>query len=680
MRRVFLLLAMMTISVMAQDRRPPVPTSNAAADRPTMGILDAHFIGQKDDPVLRDLFTTAVRGRVVKLVSDSVDVIEGSKLDRLIQVNASSCSNASCLAQFAKKAGLDYLLETKLTFHKGKWTASLKLACAKDESVRDEETQTFANEDAAQAGISTLAEAVVKNLVKSVSEGQEGRELNISSHQLEAVPDEVGTIVTFSFKDGAGDVSVSGAGKCKGDVDCPLELSKGRHTVTMRREGYRDSVFAITVPKGENHYVVALRVKTGILTLRSQDESGKAIHAEIWVDGVQRGATPKSLVLPLIAREIVLKADGYDDVVVAERPAGEGAKASAKVILKPANQLRDSRDGQSYPIVTIGAQTWMAKNLNYLTGASSCAKDDEDCQKYGRLYDWYTAQKACPDGWHLPNDQEWAQLESFASPNPGQKLKAAAWNGNDAYGFNAVPTIGGDFAFFWSSSENDAVYGWNRALYIGHSDFRHIDDKKSAMYSARCLKGLEKKERPKQKTKASKPQTKGHFTDHRDGKSYRTVHIGKQTWMAENLNYGTSNSWCYDNDVANCQKYGRLYDWQTAKTACPDGWHLPNEQEWVVLANFLGKDSAGDKLKSSTDWNSKDPVGFDAIPGGIYIPGGKKPFVWIGESANFWSATERETDPKSARYRSIDRYRFISDDNFAYVSKTEGFSVRCVSP
>ena len=156
-----------------------------AQDRPSMGILDARFIGQKDDPVLRDLFTTSVRGRVVKLLSDTVDVIEGSKLDRLIQVNAASCSNASCLAQFAKKAGLDYLLETKLTIHKGKWTASLKLACAKDESVRDEEMQTFANEDATQAGLPALAEAAVKSLVKKTSTATEVEKRSLLRPQRE---------------------------------------------------------------------------------------------------------------------------------------------------------------------------------------------------------------------------------------------------------------------------------------------------------------------------------------------------------------------------------------------------------------------------------------------------------------------------------------------------------------
>jgi uncharacterized protein (TIGR02145 family) len=108
------------------------------------------------------------------------------------------------------------------------------------------------------------------------------------------------------------------------------------------------------------------------------------------------------------------------------------------------------------------------------------------------------------------------------------------------------------------------------------------------------------------KDKPSNPDTTGQttFTDPRDGQTYNIVQIGNQTWFAENLNYATGNSWCYDNNDSNCNIYGRLYDWQTALTACPSGWHLPSDAEWTVLTDYLGGDTvAGLKMKNTTGWN-----------------------------------------------------------------------------
>jgi len=126
-------------------------------------------------------------------------------------------------------------------------------------------------------------------------------------------------------------------------------------------------------------------------------------------------------------------------------------------------------------------------------------------------------------------------------------------------------------------------------------------------------------------TTASEPQAAkavvANFTDTRDGKTYKTVKIGNQTWMAENLNIEIGKFKCYANDPANCLKYGRLYEWGTAKKACPSGWHLPSREEWQTLVNFVGgENTGGTKLKATSGWdkngNGTDNYGFSALPGG----------------------------------------------------------------
>ncbi len=173
------------------------------------------------------------------------------------------------------------------------------------------------------------------------------------------------------------------------------------------------------------------------------------------------------------------------------------------------------------------------------------------------------------------------------------------------------------------------------------------------------------------------PETKS-FTDPRDGQVYKIVTIGTQTWMSENLNYATGVSWCYDDNSANCDKYGRLYDWQTAKSACPIGWHLPTDGEWTVLTNFLGgRKYAGGKMKSTTGWSAPNTgatnqSGFTALPGGDrnYFGG----FTDIGLNGYWWSATDYATDFAWYRYLNggfEDVYRVSSNKVF-------GLSVRCL--
>jgi uncharacterized protein (TIGR02145 family) len=167
----------------------------------------------------------------------------------------------------------------------------------------------------------------------------------------------------------------------------------------------------------------------------------------------------------------------------------------------------------------------------------------------------------------------------------------------------------------------------------------------------------------------------GTFTDYRNGRTYQTVLIGGQRWMAENLNYntGATNSWCYDNDDSNCDVYGRLYTWDAATDACPVGWHLPTNQEWNTLVNYVGGFStAGTKLKTS-DWGGTNDYGFSALPGGYRRSDGS--FYDIGSWGRWWTFTENYASNAYYRYMSADdTYVGEGDDRI----KDDSFSVRCV--
>jgi uncharacterized protein (TIGR02145 family) len=148
--------------------------------------------------------------------------------------------------------------------------------------------------------------------------------------------------------------------------------------------------------------------------------------------------------------------------------------------------------------------------------------------------------------------------------------------------------------------------------------------------------------------------------------------------MAENLNYEASGSKCYDNNSANGQKYGRLYNWETAKRACPSGWHLPSDAEWQELVDFCGgKEIAGTKLKSTSGWNSNgngtDEFGFSALPGGNGISNGD--FSSVGWGGLWWSATEGSAS--DAYYRGMG-YCHATVNRSDYGGKAFLFSVRCV--
>jgi uncharacterized protein (TIGR02145 family) len=182
--------------------------------------------------------------------------------------------------------------------------------------------------------------------------------------------------------------------------------------------------------------------------------------------------------------------------------AGDGAKSTET---GDGAKFTDSRDGKTYKTVKIGTAVWMAENLNFAAEGSECYENNAgNCEKYGRLYDWATALKACPAGFHLPTNDEWTALVNYAGgeDKAGKKLKSAAgWNengnGTNDFGFSALPggyggPVGnfygaGDYGYWWSATEDDADGARYRFMYYDNEDVNWGSDNKASLISVRCV-------------------------------------------------------------------------------------------------------------------------------------------------------------------------------------------------
>jgi uncharacterized protein (TIGR02145 family) len=175
-------------------------------------------------------------------------------------------------------------------------------------------------------------------------------------------------------------------------------------------------------------------------------------------------------------------------------------------------------------------------------------------------------------------------------------------------------------------------------------------------------------------------QLKGTLTDARDGKTYKTKQYGNQWWMTQNLAFkADSGCWAYNDDEETAASYGYLYDFETARTVCPEGWHLPSEVEWLELIDYLGgADKAGGKMKRSGTklWrspniNATNSSGFSAMPGGSRYGAG---YTDMHELGLFWTSTLKY-DTFAVFWYLDHNSGMIKDDTYAV---WHGLSVRCV--
>lgn len=311
--------------------------------------------------------------------------------------------------------------------------------------------------------------------------------------------------------------------------------------------------------------------------------------------------------------------------------------------------LEDSRDGQVYKTVKIGNQVWMAENLNFASKFSFCLKA-EGCKGVGRLYakdvvyDTLTepcmtpdeckavmpVQGVCPDGWHVSTNSDWDNLfESIGREIASRLLmREGSWEDDmwvdtlidyrDAFGLDLFPTpsprLIGHVGGFLHAEYPDEVgpyksddFGYS-TLYLGMhgtsgGDFvysialgvnvRCVQNEAGAIGTVSHMEPVSGELYDLDVFNPNIPY--GELVDSRDGKVYKTVVIGKQTWMAQNLNFDTGDtlSKCFDDSEKFCDKFGRLYYEEAALRTdiCPLGWRLPSHYEILELVNTTSRDS-----------------------------------------------------------------------------------------
>lgn len=414
--------------------------------------------------------------------------------------------------------------------------------------------------------------------------------------------------------------------------------------------------------------------------------------------------------------------------------------------------MTDLRDGWVYKTVQIGSQTWMAENLSFKTDDSFCNGDKAiHCVRHGRLYTWKAAMNACPAGWRLPTEADWTYLLDIVGGQPlaGKMLKSvSSWQkpnrGTNVFGFSANPAGAkfedgtyndpGRYAIFWSTSEESEkeAYGLYLQNFNDRADLNSSDKKNG--FSVRCIKGFARRE-ARDERREGNAVVGNLLTDSRDGQTYRTVQIGLQTWMAENLNFKTDSSFCYNEADSNCTKYGqiyRLFDVMDSagrfstngkgcgyrekctprypvRGVCPLGWHVPTKSEWealfVAVGGILGERGnytmAGKFLKAKNGWSQSskrideievvdhngywkkekldnpvsvtgtDDYGFSVLPAGGWHAW--KGFGSEGEGVAFWAIEEPSSYDNGVSFRHDDAGTF-----FFVAKKYYGLYVRCI--
>jgi uncharacterized protein (TIGR02145 family) len=542
--------------------------------------------------------------------------------------------------------------------------------------------------------------------------------LHPASFQLKAFPNPSESIFTLQFKTNKPEQIFASVFDIRGSelISKKLFVTQGNHTFQLKNLPAGIFLFQInSADYSEKVKLISLRNHNTfpeIIALQSEQTNKKTI--------LTKSATSAQL----------LGYEQYDNIVVRVWPTQAFWELRRGFVMEPeppedefviTYQKCQDYCGNVYNTVELGDQIWMAENFRCATENSWVYDDDaNNAGTYGRLYTWEDAVNNAPVGWHLPTDEEWDKMQQYVQNTYDDNLPVAlksktGWesggepaNGTDASGFNMVPSgarwfvdgtyyAKGERAYFWTSGKTDSIRAAIRKFTSSDTQIGAGASNVDYGFSVRYIKD-----------KADY----GTFTDDRDGETYKTITIGEQTWMAENLRYDLrrnptkaeswqdSHGYCwYDDDINNKNLYGALYSQTTALGVCPGGWHLPSDAEWQELEDYLinngygygGHESyiakamaATTRWKDSNEWGSpgngsgnNNTSGFSALPGGRRSLWGGD--LELGKWAMWWTSTRWDTgipNDINAWYRrlSYDYEKLLR----THIHIEYGLSVRCI--
>ncbi len=232
--------------------------------------------------------------------------------------------------------------------------------------------------------------------------------------------------------------------------------------------------------------------------------------------------------------------------------------------------IKDNRDGKMYKTLASGNLNWFTDNLSYRKLASFT---DNGGAPYYKQSTW---KAACPVGTHVPDIQEWTVFakDRFTGPRKLSNVKSFAGKTRGFYDSEDAKKIQGKDAAYFAVSDPNGVRAM--MLDVKRGNAKMVELPAGAITTVRCVS-----ERNFYAEK-NVDEKKMVLTDPRDGKTYKVELRGEnKLWMVTNLKFSlTSARQCLLEDTTFCKKFGRFYNYNDAKKACPAGWHLPDDGEW----------------------------------------------------------------------------------------------------